>query len=88
MMNKIQIEKVKRILTEWNPLGENSVKITDLNNYETEVIDILFLLNKKSSVDHINKLMAKVLNEAFCIDVDLDASYKYAERIKHIISEE
>jgi hypothetical protein len=87
-MNDKQIEKVKKVLTEWNPLGEKSVKVLDLNNYETETVDILFLLNKKSSVEYINKLMAKVLDEAFGIDIDLKESYKYAERIKNIITEE
>lgn len=41
------IEKVKLILTEWNPLGDQASQIDDLDNYETEAIDILFYLNKK-----------------------------------------
>lgn len=84
-MNSKQIEKVKQILTEWNPLGERAVKVLDFNNYETEAVDILFLLNKKNSVLDISKLMAKVLEEAFDIDVDLKESFKYAEKIKNIL---
>lgn len=49
-MNEELIEKVKQILTEWNPLGDYASEVEDLNNYETEAIDILFYLNKKSSV--------------------------------------
>jgi len=86
-MNKNQIEKVKQILIEWNPLGEKSVKVLDLNNYETEAVDILFLLDRKSSMDYINKLMVKVLNEAFNLDLHLNESYKFAVRIRKIINE-
>ena len=36
------INKVKHVLNEWNPLGENANKIEDLKEYEIEAIDILF----------------------------------------------
>ena len=87
MISENQIEKVKQLLTEWNPLGERSVEISDLNNYETEAVDILFLLNKRSSVDYINKLMVKVLAEAFNLEIDLNESYTYAEKLRKIIND-
>jgi hypothetical protein len=87
MISENQIEKVKQLLTEWNPLGERSVEISDLNNYQTEAVDILFLLNKKSSVAYINKLMVKVLPEAFNLEIDLNESYTYAEKLREIINE-
>jgi len=87
MISENQIEKVKQLLTEWNPLGKRSVEISDLNNYETEAVDILFLLNKKSSVDYINKLMVKVLAEAFNLEIDLNESYTYAEKLRKIIND-
>ncbi len=87
-MNNKQIEKVKELLTEWNPLGEEATRIKDLNNYETEAVDILFLLNKKSSTEYINKLIIKVLGEAFNIDVDPKESYQYAEKIRIINMDE
>jgi len=86
-MNKNQIEKVKQLLTEWNPLGEQSVQVSDLNNYETEAVDILFLLDKKSSVEYINKLIRKILSEAFNLNIDPKESHKIATRIKQIINE-
>jgi hypothetical protein len=46
-MDEKHIEKVKQLLTDWNPLGERAKQITDLGNYETEAIDILFYLDKK-----------------------------------------
>ena len=87
MISENQIEKAKQLLTEWNPLDERSVEISDLNNYQTEAVDILFLLNKKSSVAYINKLMVKVLPEAFNLEIDLNESYTYAEKLREIINE-
>ena len=81
-MNEEQIDKVKLILTEWNPLGEQASKVDDLNNYETEAIDILFYLDKKSSVDRINKIMTEVISQAFGVYHDLKDTVQYAKRIR------
>ncbi len=45
-MDEKQIEEVKQILTSWNPLGTRANQVSDLANYETEAIDILFHLDK------------------------------------------
>ena len=84
-MDEKQIEKVKQILTDWNPLGERAKQIKDLNNYEIEAIDILFFLDKKTSVNQINKIMTQVLSEAYYLEIDLGISRKYAERIRQIL---
>jgi len=81
------IEKVKLILTEWNPLGDQASQIDDLDNYETEAIDILFYLNKKSSVEKINKVMITVVSEAFGLLDDLEDTLQYAEKIKKALNE-
>lgn len=87
-MNEVHITKVKQLLTEWNPLGDGSKLITDLNNYETEAIDILFFIDKKSSVDRINKITNEILTQAFDIFIDINESRQYAEKIRKIITEE
>ena len=46
-MKKKHIERLKNILGEWNPLGDMASQISDLEYYETEVMDILFHINKK-----------------------------------------
>ncbi len=86
-MNDELIEKVKAILTEWNPLGDQASTIEDLNNYETEAIDILFYLNKKSSVQKINKVMVEVLSQAFLFFDDFEDSLPYAEKIRKALNE-
>ena len=87
-MDEQHIEKVKLLLTEWNPLGEKASQITDLENYETEAIDILFYIDKKSSTNYINKIMVVVLSQSFGLNFELTATIKYAEKIKKIINNE
>jgi len=87
-MDEKHIEKVKQLLTNWNPLGEMTNQIPDLENYETEAIDILFFIDKKSPVKYINKIMVDVLSQAFGLHLDLKTTIKYAEKIKKIINNE
>ncbi len=87
-MDEQHIEKVKLLLTEWNPLGEKASQISDLENYETEAIDILFYINKQSSTTYINKIMVDVLSQAFGMDLEFAATIKYAEKIRKIINNE
>ena len=61
-----QIIEIQKILCEWNPLGDQKTRIIDLNNYETEAMDIasamyLFKHNKNSTIT----LVLHTMNEAF-----------------------
>ena len=85
-MNEDHINKIKQILTDWNPLGEKASQIEDLENYETEAIDILFYIDRKTSTDRINRIMTQVLSEAFGVYVELGESKKYAKKIRTIIN--
>lgn len=87
-MNEDHINKVKQILTDWNPLGEKASQIEDLENYETEAVDILFYIDKKTSTDRINRIMTQVLSEAFGVYVELGESKKYAKKIRAIINDQ
>ena len=84
-MDEEHIQKIKQILTDWNPLGEKAKQVPDLDNYETEAIDILFYIDKKSSSNYINKIMVEIITEAFNVDLDLKETKKYADRIREII---
>ena len=86
-MDDEQIENVKQIMIEWNPLGDQASKIKDLDNYQIETEDILFHIDKKSSIDRINKIMTEVISEAFGVYYDLNNTRKYAERIKKILND-
>ncbi len=86
-MNKEHITKVKVLLTEWNPLGKQSVQITDLNNYETEATDILWHVKKTNTVEQINKITNTVISQAFGIHLEPFKCKIIAERIHSILNE-
>ena len=71
-MNQNKIEQFKAILKKWSPLGIAENNVADLNDYETEVDDIIFNLEieydfpKKSITQkQLSKIIKEVLNEAF-----------------------
>lgn len=64
-MEDYEIEEVAKILTKWNPLGDDAKRIKDLDGYRTEAIDIIFNLKiNKSKASAENSVMG-VLNQAF-----------------------
>lgn len=86
-MNEEHIVKVQALLTEWNPLGNRSAQISDLNNYEIEAIDILFHIKKNNTVDQISKMISTVLNQAFGIHVDPVKCKIIAEQVQIMLKE-
>ncbi len=84
-MNEKHIARIKELLTEWNPLGEESILIEDLNNYETEATDILFHSKKRHSLIQINKLISTVINQAFGLNVNETESESIAEEISKML---
>jgi hypothetical protein len=84
-MNEEHISELKKLLTEWNPLGKYADRIPDLNDYETEACDILFFLNSKSSVQKIDKMITEVVSQAFNIDIDPQKSLECAQKVKLLL---
>ena len=91
-MNQNQIDKIKEILIKWNPLGERSRQIHDLNNYDTEAIDIIsniemdleFKKNKYSK-SFVKKIVKEVLNEAFNLWLTDEDCEKPSELIYNVL---
>ena len=59
-------------MNEWNPLGERANQISDLDEYNTEAVDILFHINTeinfkktKEPQIRIRSIVKEVLNQAF-----------------------
>ena len=86
-MNEEHIVKVQALLTEWNPLGNRSAQIIDLNNYEIEATDILFHIKKNNTVDQISKMIGTVLNQAFGIHVEPTKCKIIAEQVQLMLKE-
>jgi hypothetical protein len=85
-MNEEHIREIKDILSKWNPLGDQAINFPDLNNYETEAIDILFHIEiefkqDKNSKKRIQVIVKEVLNEAFNLWLSEDDCEKPAELI-------
>ena len=69
-MEEFEISEVAKVLSEWNPLGDNAERVNDLDGYKTESVDILFELEMSSMNNaHVRKVVMQVLNEAFDIEL-------------------
>jgi hypothetical protein len=77
------IQKVMKILTDWNPLGSRASTISDLDNYRTEAIDILchFDLNKTNTAI----IVREVLNQAFNLSLSARDCASAGREIQELI---
>ena len=86
-MEDYEVSEVAKILSEWNPLGDDAEKIGDLDGYKTESIDILFELEMGSmSNAGVKKVLMQVLSEAFDIELIENECSDAATRIIGILS--
>jgi len=85
-MDEKIITRVSKILEEWNPLGEKSTSIKDLDGYRTEAIDILST-SKIMFKDNIEKAVKEVLEQAFDIKIDPQKAVEAATKIKLILKD-
>ena len=79
------IQKVMKILTDWNPLGSRANAISDLDNYRTEAIDILchFDLNKTNTAI----IVREVINQAFDLALSARDCASVGLKIQKILEE-
>jgi hypothetical protein len=87
-MEQETINKVNHVLNDWNPLGKNASKIEDLNEYETEAVDILFYIDLEVTTKRpadakkqIQRLIKNVIEEAFNVDLTFEDCRIPAEKI-------
>lgn len=85
-MNEVQIEKVKDILTKWNPLGERVNEISDLNEYEIEATDILWHIKSNSSIEQIERITRTVIEQAFNLHIKSSEVMPIAEQIHKVLT--
>lgn len=79
------IENTMNILSEWNPLGPKAKTITDLDNYRTEAIDILF--HMKLGRDKASIIVRRVLNQAFDLSLSLEECTAVGNKIQKLLKE-
>ena len=86
-MEDYEISAVAKVLSEWNPLGDNAERVNDLDGYKTETIDILFELEMSGlSNTRVKKVVMQVLNEAFDIELAENECSDAANKIIGIMS--
>ncbi len=76
--------EIGKLLTAWNPLGDRAATVQDLNNYETEAWDILWVMDLYGYSP--KKAVSGVLEEAFLIDLDKKELEHYSNRIKVVVA--
>jgi len=93
-MNQNKIEQFKAILKKWNPLGTAENNIADLNDYETEVGDIIFNLEieydfpeKSITQKQLSKIIKEVLNEAFDLHLTNSECDAHSEEILKVLKD-
>mgnify|MGYP002662927379 CR=1 FL=1 len=93
-MNQDKIERFKAILKKWNPIGTAEHSIPDLNDYETEVDDIIFNLEidydfpeKNITQKQLSKIIKEVLNQAFDLHLTNSECDVPSEEILKILKE-
>jgi hypothetical protein len=79
------IQKVMKILTDWNPLGSRASMISDLDNYRTEAIDILchFDLNRTNTAI----IVREVINQAFDLSLSARDCASVGREIQKLLKE-
>ncbi|MGJ8694652.1 MAG: hypothetical protein ACSHW0_19515 [Thalassotalea sp.] len=84
-MKESEVKAVASSLEHWNPLGDNSVGITDLDGYHTEAIDIISVLSLFSGMGTTADVIDRVLSEAFELPLNKSAVENAAKEIESIL---
>jgi hypothetical protein len=86
-MEDYEISEVAKVLSEWNPLGDDAVRVNDLDGYKTESIDVLFELEMSGLNNaRVKKILMQVLNQAFDLELTESECSDVANRIIGILS--
>lgn len=81
-----RIIEISKILTEWNPLGERAAAMIDLDNYQTEAMDILSTIELYGYSP--KKAASAVLQEAFLINLEETELDHYSRKIQAILAKQ
>ena len=68
MTENEKIIEISKILTAWNPLGERAAAVKDLDNYQTEAVDIMSVITLYEYSP--KKAVSEIIRDAFLIDLE------------------
>ena len=78
-----KIIKISEILTAWNPLGERAAAVKDLDNYQTEAVDIMSVITLYGYSP--KKAVSEIIRDAFLIDLEKTELDYYSSKIKAVL---
>ncbi len=85
-MKDYETEEVAKILTEWNPLGDDAKKIKDLNGYRTEAMDIISSLEIYKNRMSAKNIIREVLNQAFDLHLTENECIAPTQKILNVLN--
>ena len=78
-----KIIEISKILTAWNPLGEHAAALKDLDNYQTEAVDIMSVIMLYAYSP--KKAVSEIIREAFLIDLKKTELDHCSSKIKAVL---
>ena len=85
-MEDYETEEVAKILTEWNPLGNDAKKVKDLNGYITEAMDIISSIEIYKNRTNAVSIIREVLNQAFDLDLTENECIAPTQKILNVLN--
>jgi hypothetical protein len=78
-----KIIEISEILTAWNPLGERAAAVKDLDNYQTEAVDIISVIDLYGYSP--KKAVSEIIRDAFLIDLEKTELNHFSSKIKTVL---
>ncbi len=83
MTENEKIIEISKILTAWNPLGERAAAVKDLDNYQTEAVDIMSVITLYEYSP--KKAVSEIIRDAFLIDLEKTEIDHYSSKIEAVL---
>ncbi len=83
MTENEKIIEISKILTAWNPLGERAAAVKDLDNYQTEAVDIMSVITLYEYSP--KKAVSEIIRDAFLIDLEKTELDHYSSKIEAVL---
>ena len=86
-MNQNTILKIAAILEAWNPLGERSGNVEELDDYKYEAIDIISTIGITKGADRYYRAIRQVLEQSFDLKIEEAELREASKKIEAILKE-
>jgi hypothetical protein len=84
-VDDVQIAKVAAVLAEWNPLGSKADRVSELDGYRIEAIDIMMARRIWGASVALEETVSDILNQAFDLSLKPIDCVAPARKIRRIL---